>query len=335
MKFLICGIGSIGQRHYRNLKELGHDLAVFRGRGVNTAFIESFLKEQADAGSPVCSFSNLEEALNTFKPDALFATNPTSAHLDVVLPAARSGIHLFIEKPISHSMERIEELEKLAEEKKLKVMIGYNLRFHPLLRKMKSLFDEGKIGKPLAAHVEVGECVADFHPWEDYRESYIIYEKGGGGAVLSFSHDIDYLYWFLGAPKKIHAIGGKMTPLAGDADDMTKTIMEFPNGAIASLHIDYWQRPYRRLFELIGTEGKLVWDYMGETLSFYPRMQEQTASVWGVPDGFERNQMFLDEASYFIDLIAGKVEPFSGLEDGMAVLKLANEIRSQIKPYKK
>jgi len=193
MKFIICGIGSIGQRHYKNLKSLGHEIALFRaGGGANAPFIDKFLSEEKSAGRPVRIYNNFQEAIDDFRPHAVFITNPNSRHLETALLAARSGLHLFIEKPLSHNKKGLKELKALAEKNNLKIMIGYNLRWHPLLIKMKNMVDGGETGRPISAHIEMGENIEDWHPWEDYRQAYAAYKDGGGGAVLCFSHDIDY-----------------------------------------------------------------------------------------------------------------------------------------------
>jgi predicted dehydrogenase len=80
-------------------------------------------------------------------------------------------------------------------------MVGYNLRWHPLLQEMRNVITKGAIGKPVSMHVEIGENIADWHPWEEYQYTYAAHHSGGGGATLCFSHDIDYLYWFFGYPK--------------------------------------------------------------------------------------------------------------------------------------
>ena len=97
MKFLICGIGSIGQRHYKNLRSLGHELALFRaGGGANAPFIEKFLSEEKSAGREVKAYYNFQEAIEDFRPAAVFITNPNSRHLGTALLAAKSGCNLFI-----------------------------------------------------------------------------------------------------------------------------------------------------------------------------------------------------------------------------------------------
>ena len=331
MKFLICGIGSIGQRHYKNLQSLGHELALFRaGGGANAPFIDQFLAEEKSAGRLVKAYYNFQEAIDDFRPDAVFITNPNSRHLEIALLAAKSGYNLFIEKPLSHTRDGLEELKTLADKKKLKIMIGYNLRWHPLLKKMKKIVVDGDIGKPISAHIEMGENIEDWHPWEDYRKAYAAYKNGGGGVVLCFSHDIDYLYWFFGMPEKIQVVGGKITPLGGDAEDMIKALLKYKNKFIVSIHLDYWQRPPKRFFEIIGTKGKITWDYYAQNLTLVSRDNNKPPIVYSVPDYFDRNDMFIDETKDFIASLKNEKKSPIPLEEGMDVLEISLGIKEQI-----
>jgi predicted dehydrogenase len=331
MRFLICGIGSIGQRHYRNLKSLGHETALFRaGGGANAPFIDKFLSEEQSSGQKVKIYYNFNEAIDDFKPSAVFITNPNSKHMETALLAARAGQNIFIEKPLTHNMDGLEELKALAEKKNLKIMIGYNLRWHPLLKKMKAMVANGDIGQPISAHIEMGENIEDWHPWEDYRQAYAAYKNGGGGAVLCFSHDIDYLYWFFGLPETIQAIGGKITPLGGDAEDMVKALLEYKNKFIVSLHLDYWQKPPKRFFEIIGTTGKITWDYYTKNLTLVSRDNNIAPIVYPLSDTFDRNDMFIDEIKDFIFALKNEKEASVPLQEGIDVLEISLKIKEQI-----
>jgi len=329
MKFLICGIGSIGQRHYKNLVSLGHDGAIFRSRKNVTPHIKKFLTEEKKQKREVKIFFDLEKAIQEFNPDAVFVTNPTSLHAETALKSARLGCHVFIEKPVSHDLKRLNILQKIAKKKNLKIMIGYNFRFHPLLQKMKKLVDMGTIGKPISAQVEAGENVEDWHPWENYKKTYSVNKKLGGGVVLSFSHDIDYLYWFFGMPKVVASSGGKLTPLLGDAEDMVESLLEFPNKAIASLHLDFWQRPKKRTFDLIGAKGEMSLDFETGILQV-SQGKIGKKKIFKAPSGFERNSMYIEEAKSFIQSIKKNTEPEACLAQGIDVLKIALKIKKKI-----
>ena len=139
MKVLFCGLGSIGQRHVRNLRELmGQDVEIlaYRSRG-QSPVLNADMRVQRNATVErtygIRSFANLDDALSE-GPDAVFVTNPNTLHLQVALAAARAGCHLFIEKPLSHSLEGVDELIEIVESKKLVAFVGYQFRFHPGLR---------------------------------------------------------------------------------------------------------------------------------------------------------------------------------------------------------
>src|SRR3989304_3890700 len=103
MKYLIAGLGSIGRRHMRNLIALGErDIVLLRSH-------RATLPDDELTGYPV--ETDLKEALKKHKPAAVIVANPTSLHLDVAIPAAEAGRAILLEKPISHSMERLDQLE--------------------------------------------------------------------------------------------------------------------------------------------------------------------------------------------------------------------------------
>ncbi len=326
MKFLITGLGSIGQRHYRNLLALGAgDIFVYRtGRGANPDFIAAFIKKFQPT-----IFYDLEKAL-TLKPDAVIITNPTALHISIARRALESGAHVFTEKPLAHRLEGLETLIDEAKKKRLVGYVGYNFRFHPLLRKMKQWLDTGKIGRPVSAHAEIGEYLPDWHPWEDYRKTYAARDDLGGGVVLTQSHELDYLYWFFGKPKRLVAFGGRKSDLDIDVEDLAQAVIEFKSGLIATLSMDYLERPPKRRFEVVGTKGRMIWDYQDKTLSFLPFKQKAVPRIRRESKGFERNTMFLEELKHFLRCIRGKEKPLVDFGTGREVLRMALAIKDSI-----
>jgi len=130
MKFLIVGFGSIGRRHFRNLLSLGYeDIIFYRSH-------KSSLECDELEGFPV--ETSLESAL-AHEPDAVVVSNPTALHLDVAIPAAKAGCHILLEKPISHNMNRVAELQEAAEKSGSRILMGFQYRFHPGLRRINPL----------------------------------------------------------------------------------------------------------------------------------------------------------------------------------------------------
>ena len=172
MKFLIAGFGSIGRRHFRNLRALGETDFVFYRSKLST------LPDEEIAAYPI--ETELEAAFE-HNPDAVIISNPTALHLNVAIPAAERGFHLFIEKPISHSMENIDKLEDAVSRMGVKVLVGFQFRYHPQLIQIKALLNQNAIGQVISIRAEWGEYLPCWHPWEDYREGYSARRDLGGG----------------------------------------------------------------------------------------------------------------------------------------------------------
>ncbi len=332
MKFLICGLGSIGKRHLENLERLGvpcEEIGIYRTRKGTESFGDEVLKNH-NHRHPV--FDNLKDALAQ-KPIAAIIANPTSLHVPVAIQAAKAGCHLFIEKPLSHSLTDVKTLIKIVTKKNLVAFVAYNLRFHPLLRQIKRALESEEIGKVISIHAEMAERVTDWHPWEDYKISYANREDLGGGVILSQSHELDYLYWLFGKPKWIFASGGELGELEIGVEDTCKSVMEFENSIIASLHVDYLKRPQRRFLEITGAKGRIYWNYYGKKVEFIPLQGEPKAAC--EPANFERNVMYIEELKHFLDCVKNNKQPLVDLRQGRDVLKMALATKKSLARGKK
>ena len=110
--------------------------------------------------------------------------------------AVEHGVHAYVEKPLAVTVEGLAEL--LDGEAEVTIAVGYNLRFHPALEAIRAAVYEGRIGRLLAVRAEVGQYLPDWHPEEDYRVSYAARRDLGGGALLTLSHELDYVRWIAG-----------------------------------------------------------------------------------------------------------------------------------------
>jgi predicted dehydrogenase len=335
-KFLIAGLGSIGRRHFRNLIALGEkDIVLLRSH-------RATLPDDELAGYPV--ETDLAEALKKHRPDAVIVANPTSLHLDVAIPAAEAGCAILLEKPISHSMNRLEQLEAAVKKSGAKVLVAFQFRFHPGLTRAKQLLADGEIGRVISAHVHFGEYLPAWHPWEDYRKGYAARADMGGGVILTQCHSLDYLPWLVGKVESAWGFTAKLSDLEVDVEDTAKIGLRFVGGALGSLHLDYNQQPPAHCFEVIGTKGSLKWDLSDGATHIYRASPESLATSTGMgikaggewktyplPEGWERNIMFLEQMKHFVSVVRGEVEPFCTLEDGVRVMKLISAIHKSQK----
>ena len=329
MKILMVGLGSIGQRHARNLRTLlgaSLELLAYRVRRSGQIITSALTIEpgaDVETRYDVKVFLNLEEALDE-KPDAVFIANPNSMHIPIALAAADEGCHLFIEKPLSHNFERVPELIELVEKKRLVCLVGCQLRFHPGLKLVRSLLETNAIGRVLTARLEFGEYLPGWHKYEDYRTMQASRIDLGGGVILSQIHDIDYAYSLFGLPRRVFALGGKLSTLEIEAEDTASILIEFRvEGSPVPVHIhqDFVQRPPSRTCEIVGDCGKIVWNYHGGKV-YVTRADQGVPEVHNF-DNFERNQLFLDEVSHFLACMAGEETPVVSVRDGANSLRIA------------
>ncbi len=325
MRFLIAGLGSIGRRHLRNLNALGEkDIVLLRSH-------QATLPDDELAGYPV--ETDLESALKRHEPQAVIVANPTALHLDVAIPAARAGCHLLLEKPVSHSLERLDELGSAARARGSRILVGFQFRFHPTLNKARQLIQAGALGKVLSLHAHWGEYLPDWHPWEDYSQSYAARADLGGGVIVTLTHPLDYVRYLAGEVESLWATSGHVSSLEMDVEDAAEIGLKFAAGALGGVHLNYFQRPPLHRLEVVGTSGSLRWDNADGVLHF-----QQMPSEFGAPsrdaaparveqfmppDGFERNDLFLAQTRHFIGMVRGNVDPICSLDDGIQALKLA------------
>ena len=323
MKILIAGFGSIGRRHYRNLRALGIDDIVLYRTGQSTL-------ELGEIDDCQVVFS-LQDALAT-KPDGVIIANPTSLHLSTAIEAARSGAHLLIEKPVSHSMQGMDELLEAVQNNRTRVLVGYQFRFHPALQAFKAAIRNHAVGSPLHVHAHWGEYLPDWHPWEDYRKSYSSRADLGGGVVFTLSHPFDYLRWMLGEFDCVCASIDNVSSLELEVEDSADVILSFHNGVKGSVHLDYFQRPASHFVEVIGSEGTLRWSQeTGSLMRYSP--EEGTWGEYFRLEHFDRNEMFVDEIGHFLELIANDTPSICSLQDGIKALEICLQVYGAARSY--
>lgn len=309
LRFLIAGLGGIGQRHARNLRTLlgeNVELIAYRTRRSSLALNDKMqVQPDVDLESQlnIRVFKDLDEALTT-APDAVIVANPTSLHLPVARAAAEVGCHLFIEKPISHTFDGVADFLALVERKNLVTFVGYQWRFHPLLERLKQTLDQKSIGPVISVLAEFGEYLPGWHPYEDYRESYAARRALGGGVLLTQIHDFDYLGWLFGWPRRVFCSGGKLSSLDIDVEDTANTLLECElEGRRLPIHVhqDYVQRKPTRGCRIIGELGTIVVDLANAS---YCVMNERCELIEKQSfENFDRNQIFLAEMKHFLSCL--------------------------------
>lgn len=261
---LIIGFGSIGQRHALVLKQMGYDVFVL---SQHTDFCEY----------PV--FKDLQTALEQ-KPDYVVVANETEKHYATLalLGDFKYDGKIFVEKPLFHSAElNIDKIKEMVQQ----IYVGYVLRSHPLIQKAKEWLNGQKI---YSINSYCGQYLPDWRPEKDYRKNYSA-KKVGGGVVNDLSHELDYLQFLAGTWNSVVALGGHITDLEIESEDMVGCLMTTENCENVVCQLNYWDRNTQRFCVINAEKGTCTVDLVSNVLTI-----NKSVSCWFQ----ERNQMFTE-----------------------------------------
>ncbi|MEK7585317.1 MAG: Gfo/Idh/MocA family oxidoreductase [Patescibacteria group bacterium] len=321
---IVIGFGSIGKRHYLNLKQLG-----FNRIGVFDASEQAFVGEAGVSRVEKLTSNSLAE----FK--IAFICTPTNLHLKYALLAARAGCHLFIEKPLSHDLKGVNELIKLCRRKKLVNMVACNFRFNEGFKSLKRMVSSDELGQPLTARVVIGHDLSQSRPGVDYRNTYAASRVGGGVILDSGAHAVDYLIDLFGAAKKAHGFLGNISKLEIKSEDFAEVIIKHQAGVVTTLSLDYFSRPKRHRVEIQFTAGWATWDFVKNELTISRADQKsiETKKLYdGSTDDYRRNTMYTEEVAAFMALAARQKTPITqDLSQAKRTLALLLQIKKQAK----
>jgi predicted dehydrogenase len=307
-------------------------ILVYRSTNHNTLIVDGVasscnsLKQQYGFDQ----FENLDDSLRQ-TPDVVFITNPSSKHMEVALKAIEYGCDLFIEKPLSHNLNDVDLLRKLAANKQSVVMVGYQTRFHPCYKLVKAILTDGEYGSVVSAGFEWGTYLPSHHPYEDYRKGYAATKDLGGGAILGLSHEIDMICSFWKQPESLIAIGGKLSTLEMDVEDTVSVLMNFKQDRQnfpVSLFLSYAQTKESRKFRIQLDKATVFCDLQKNTVRLFD--ETGTVIVDESHTELQRNRLFLDEMEEFVTSVRQRCQPSVSLDDGIESLKLAMRIKDEI-----
>ncbi|MDD4990295.1 MAG: Gfo/Idh/MocA family oxidoreductase [Candidatus Pacebacteria bacterium] len=313
-KILVVGAGSIGQRHLKNLKALGVN---------NLAVVDPAIKN--GKAQPFIVFAGLKEALKE-KWNAVFICSPSSTHLKIALEVAKTKTPMFIEKPVSHTLAGLVKLQNLAKSIK-PIMVGYNIDFHPQFQKIQAILKKKTLGKIWGVKAEFGYYLPDWRPKTDYSQSYSAKKALGGGILLDDIHEINLVCNLFGPVKNCFGLTKKQSDLKINTEDYAEIILQFQNGIIGQIHMDYLQRDYSRHLKIIGEKGTLIWDLGLAKLDLFLTSNKKWKTIDKIPK-FDWDTTYLEETKEFLKCLAAKKNPLNDLRGGIETLKIALSVKN-------
>jgi len=308
-KVLIVGLGSIGRRHIKILKEI-IDCNIFILRQKN--------KTKEDIPE-VEEYIFKWEDLQNKDIDFAIICNPSVFHVDTAITLAQKSIPFIIEKPVCISMSKIPQLIRIVNDKKLPVLVGFNLRYHYLYKKVKEIIASNKMGKMYSFLAETGQYLPDWRD-SDYTNGYSAHKELGGGVIFDLTHEIDLAVDLLGEVNYLSCFKDKMSSLRIDTEDIAEITLSHKNRCISHFHLDYLQKEYTRKFKLIFEEGEIFWDY---SLGKIKLTTENKSSDFFQPKGYTGDDTFESQFKHWFDVLKGKQKPLVSLEKGIYISKIA------------
>lgn len=287
MSVLVVGYGSIGARHARILTALGCRTSVVSRRQIDF---------------PI-TFNELAAALESEAPECVVIANETSQHQSTLSELAKLGYKgmVLIEKPLFH------QYTELPPHAFRKVFVAYNLRFHPIIQRIRALLKGEQI---LSVQVYVGQYLPGWRPNTDYRTCYSASVEQGGGVLRDLSHELDYLCWLLGGWERVSAIGGHFSPLEITSDDIFMLLMATPLCPAVAVQLNYLDRVGRRLL-IINTAKHTI---EADLVKGKVKLDNDSESF-----AVERDQTYreMHEA-----ILSGKTGTLCTLDEGLEALRL-------------
>lgn len=314
---LIVGSGSVGKRHARNFRQLGCRVSLMDPR-------QDRLDEAASEGAVVGTFRDLSAALRTSSAlSGVVVCSPPKYHVEAAEAALKSGLPVFLEKPVSPGLADARRLREAQHRSNVPLLLGYTYRWWPALAQLRQRVAAGEIGDVLHVNCVMSAHLEDWHPWERYQDFFMASRDLGGGALLDESHFLDLVLWLFGVPVEVSGRVERISALQIDTDDNVDALLVYRQGLRVSLHLDLYGRPHEKYMTFTGSTGTLHWSFDPNRI----RLARSPAQEW--TDTLftgDRNDMFIAAAAEFLAVIEGE-SPSCTIDDGCGVLEVVEALR--------
>ena len=319
IRAVVVGCGSIGRRHARNLK----------ASGVVDVYLVDPDPYAVEATAAECggqAVRSLDEALGRGARVALICT-PSNLHIDCALRAAAAGADLFIEKPLSHTLEGVSALVDLVERRSLVTLVGCNMRLHPGPRTVKQLFADGEVGTVIAARIHTGSYLPRWRPSQDYRRSYSA-SVDHGGAILDCIHEIDLALWYFGNGRLHSAAALNASAIGLETEGLAELLIQHVSGVLSSVHLNFVQRDYARSCVVIGSAGTIEWSFRDREVRIFGEDGALSRSI-AEPGGWQMNDMYVEELSHFLEAVKTRTPTMNPVQTARSALTIALDARTR------
>ena len=195
-------------------------------------------------------FADRRELLTRDDVDAVVVALPTALHASAGIDVLAAGKHLYLEKPIAATLPDARRLVDCWRVSARVGVMGFNYRFHPLYRRLKSMVGDGAIGSLVAMRTVFAAPTDELPAWKARRDT-------GGGALLDLGiHHIDLVRFLLG--REVRSVGAQIHDIRSESDRVTLDL-ELDGGIVVQSFFAFGAVEEDRV-EVYGDAGKLTID---------------------------------------------------------------------------
>ena len=272
--------------------------------------------------------ADFDEMLADPELDAVVIATPVPTHYELARRALEAGKHVLVEKPPAMKGSEMDELVRLAAEGDLVLMPGHLLLYHPGVRKLKELVDEGAVGDVLCVYTN--------------RQNLGIVRANENALWSLGVHDLSVILWLIGEDP-VEAVAHGRDFLNPGVEDVVFCYLRFPSGKIAHMHLS-WLDPHKmRRMTVVGNEKMVVFDDMEleRKVTVYekgPWRKSEAYGEWQTRTGdihipkIDTAEPLRLECRAFLDLIAGEGDRRAVAEDGARVVRALDRLTESLKP---
>jgi predicted dehydrogenase len=310
-KVLVIGVGSIGQRHLRCFQATGRaQLSICE---VNAALREQIARTQGIGRA----YAALDEALAE-GPDAAVVTTPAHLHVSMAIEAAEAGVHLLIEKPLGTSLEGLDRLASVVDQRRLAAAVAYVLRANPVFQAMREAITSGRFGPPVQVVVTSGQHFPTYRP--AYRTIYYRDRATGGGAIQdALTHLVNLAEWIVGPADRVLADASHQVLEGVDVED-TVHLLSRHGPVMAAFALNQHQAPNETAITVVCRDGTARCEPFLNRWRWMNKPEEPWHDECAAP--VERDTLFTRQAGSFLDAIEGRGAPLCSLAEGIQTLRV-------------
>jgi predicted dehydrogenase len=310
---LFFGLGSIGKRHLELLKKnYNYEIYAYRTK-------------RDKPNKLVKNIYDFDDALK-IQPDIVFITNPTYLHINTALSCLRAGIkNFFIEKPLSHSLEKLDLFADEVKRAGALVYVGYVMRHNPMIKYLKKLMEEMN-QNIFYSQTKSSSFLPKWRSGVDYRKVYSSKSEQGGGVLLDLSHEFDYNQYLFGKIKSITGVYGKISNLEIDSEDFCDVFLKFESDIFSTIHLDYFSNIDKRLIRILTFKGEILADLINKEIII-----DSNQGIKKKKFNFEINDIFEEQLKYFLDGVENQSKEIDNLKETKELIEKILEFKNKNK----